>query len=138
MAFLLDTNVLSELRKGSKCDARARAWAISTGQQRHCISVLSLGEIRKGIELLRRRSPRQCAPFELWLEQLAADHHSDILPITDPIADRWGRLMAQRTLPVIDGLIAATALEHGLVIATRNEADFTHIAGLQIINPFQP
>jgi toxin FitB len=135
MAFLLDTNVLSELRKGLRCEAKVRQWAQPTVSARHCISVLSLGEIRKGIELLRRKSPAQCTAFERWLSRLQNDYDRDILPVTEEIACRWGRLMVNRTLPVIDGLLAATALEHNLTIATRNAADFQS-TGVTLINPF--
>lgn len=135
MAFLLDTVVLSELRKGPRCDERVMRWALATRRQRHCISVLSLGEIRKGIEILRRRNPPQTRVLELWLERLAADYESDILPVSDAIAERWGRMMAKQTLPAIDGLIAATAEVHGLAVATRNTADFAP-SGVALVNPF--
>ncbi len=135
MAFLLDTNLLSELRKGVRANPRVVDWARDTLRHRHYISVLSLGEIRKGIELLRRRSPEQCLAFERWLEALNATYHDEILPVSDSIADRWGRMMAEQTLPVIDGLLAATALEHGLTVATRNIADFDS-AGIALVNPF--
>lgn len=110
-------------------------WAQSAVSARHCISVLSLGEIRKGIELLRRKSPAQCAAFEHWLSRLQNDYDREILPVTEEVAPRWGRLMAARTLPVIDGLLAATALEHNLTIVTRNIADFQP-TGVTVINPF--
>jgi len=135
MPFLLDTNVLSELRKGVRCDARVSRWARSTLDHRHAISVLSLGEIRKGIEILRRKAPRQCPAFERWINRLETDYAQDVLPISPEIADRWGRLMAGRTLPVIDSLIAATALEHGLTVATRNTGDFSQ-TGVAVVNPF--
>lgn len=136
MPYLLDTNVLSELRKGKHCHPAVIAWAKRTASSRHYISVLSLGEIRKGIQILRRRSPRQCPAFEKWLTQLQTDYAKDILPITDSVVDRWGRLMAEQTLPVIDGLIAATALTHHLTVATRNLADFKS-SGAALVNPFE-
>jgi predicted nucleic acid-binding protein len=135
MAFLLDTNVLSELRKGARCDPHVLRWARSTTSRRHCISVLSLGEIRKGIEILRRKAPGQCAAFERWLERLEIEYSQDILPVTAPVADHWGRLAAARTLPATDGLIAATALEFGLTVATRNTGDFAG-TGVAVVNPF--
>jgi hypothetical protein len=134
--YLLDTNVLSELRKGVRCDARVSAWAASVRGERHCLSVLSLGEIRKGIERLRRHDPERCAVFEEWLAKLMADYDTDIIPITDQIADRWGRLEAERPLPVIDGLLAATARELGLTMATRNVKDFAG-TGIEVVNPFE-
>lgn len=135
MAFLLDTNVLSELRKGAKCNPRVRKWAVSTKGHRHCISVISLGEIRKGIESLRRNAPDQCPAFESWLEALRSDFSKDILPVSEEIMNRWGLLQAAQSLPVLDSLIAATALEHGLTVATRNVRDFEK-TGVKLVNPF--
>jgi predicted nucleic acid-binding protein len=135
VAYLLDTNVLSELRKGMRGDQRVRAWAKSASSERHLVSVLSLGEIRKGIERLRRTSPEKCEVFEEWLEQLGRQYAEEILSVNDAIADRWGRLEASRTRPVIDGLLAATALEFSLTIATRNTRDFAD-TGVKLVNPF--
>ena len=137
MAFLLDTNVLSEMRKGSRCDRHVQNWAAGARRERHFISVLSLGEIRKGIELLRRKNPRQYPPFERWLARLQSDFAADTLLVSEEIADRWGRMMAERTLPVIDGLLAATAMEHGLTLVTRNVRDFSG-RGVTVVNPFEP
>jgi predicted nucleic acid-binding protein len=83
--YLLDTNVLSELRKGARCDERVRAWATAARGERHCISVLSLGEIRKGIERLRRTDPERFAVFEQWLAKLSSDYDSDIIGITEKL-----------------------------------------------------
>lgn len=135
MPYLLDTNILSELRRGQRCDPKVVEWAQSTAGDRHCISVLALGEIRKGIENLRRKSPQQCPAFESWLLTLQTEYEADILPITDRISDQCGHIMAQQTLPVIDGLLAATALTHGLTVATRNVADFKH-SGVNLVDPF--
>lgn len=134
--YLLDTNVLSELRKGRRCDPAVRRWAGATAKDRHCISVLSFGEIRKGIETLRRRSPDQCPAFERWLERLGNDYGQDVLPLSASVIDRWGRLAAERSLPVIDGLLAATALEFRLTVATRNTKDFEG-TGVEVVNPFE-
>lgn len=134
MGFLLDTNVLSELRRGAKCDRRVRDWAKTAAGQPHFISVLSLGEIRKGIEILRRKSPEQCAVLENWLQRLSVEYEKFILPVTDNVAERWGRLNAGRSLPAIDSLIAATALEYRLVIATRNTGDYPSEVG--VVNPW--
>lgn len=135
MPYLLDTNILSELRKGKRCHPNVLKWAQRTTKDRHFISVLSLGEIRKGIEILRRKSPKQCPVFENWLAKLQSEYEADILPITDTISDQWGRMMAKRTMPVIDGLLAATAIAHGLTVATRNVADF-ETPGVKVVNPF--
>ena len=135
MPYLLDTNILSELRRGIRCDPNVFKWAQSTQNDRHCISVLSLGEIRKGIEILRRKSPQQCPAFENWLFTLQTEYEADILPITDAISDQWGHMMAKQTRPVIDGLLAATALTYNLTVATRNVVDFEN-SGARVINPF--
>lgn len=135
MAFLLDTNVLSELRKGERANARVRAWAFATRRDRHWISALSIGEIRKGIELLRPKSQEQAVALERWLERLLAHHADSILPVDGAVAQLWGRLEAAGSLPVIDGLLAATALENGLILATRNMKDFRR-TGVTLVNPF--
>jgi len=135
VAWLLDTNVLSELRKGSRASAKVRTWADGTLRDRHYISVLSLGEIRKGIELLRKKSPEKCPEFERWLAQLHTEYSEDIIPISEEVAEHWGRLTAIRTFPIMDGLIAATALAFSLTIATRNVMDFNS-SGVETFNPF--
>ena len=136
MSFLLDTNILSELRKGSRCDPNVLQWAVKESTQAHYISVLSLGEIRKGIERLRKKSPEKCAPLENWLEKLHTDYANCTIAIPAEISERWGELSSRRSLPVIDSLIAATALEFGLTLATRNTKDFDGL-GISIVNPFQ-
>lgn len=136
MPFLLDTNILSELRKGVRCDPYVSQWAARESTQAHYISVLSLGEIRKGIELLRKKSPEKCVPLENWLHKLHADYANCTIAITPEISERWGELSSRRSLPVIDSLIAATALEFGLALVTRNTKDFDDL-GISIVNPFQ-
>ena len=136
MPFLLDTNILSELRKGERCDSNVANWAAKESGQAHYISVLSLGEIRKGIELLRKKSPTDCIPFEIWMQKLQSDYANCTIAITNEIAGRWGTLSALRPLPVIDCLLAATAIEHGLTLATRNTKDFDGLQ-MSIVNPFE-
>jgi len=136
MPFLLDTNILSELRKGARCNPNVAKWAEKESAQAHYISVLSLGEIRKGIELLRKKSPADCIPLENWLQKLHSDYANCTIAITPEISERWGELSSRRSLPVIDSLIAATALEFGLALVTRNTKDFDDL-GISIVNPFQ-
>lgn len=136
MAFLLDTNVLSELRKGRGADAKVRKWMASIEEQGHFISVLSIGEIRKGIELLRGRSPEQCPALDRWLDQIQRNYEDQILLVTEAVAEQWGRLMAVRTFPAMDGYIAATALVNGLTVVTRNTRDFEGI-GVAVLNPWE-
>jgi predicted nucleic acid-binding protein len=133
--FLIDTNVLSEVRKGRRCDRNVAAWYQSVGDGDLYVSVLVLGEIRRGIELLRRRNVQQAAALEQWLNRVNADFSDRILPIDRAVADEWGRIGAIRTIPVADGLIAATAAVHGMTLATRNQADFAGL-GIEAFNPF--
>jgi len=135
MPYLLDTNVLSELRKGRRANPEVLGWAEARRRDAHYVSVLSLGEVRRGIEMLRGRPRTQRAELEAWLERLTRDYEDVILGVTVEVADRWGRLGAIRPLPVVDGLLAATALEHGLTLATRNVKDFRGL-GVEVENPF--
>ncbi len=137
MSYLIDTNVLSELRR-RKPDPGVVAWFEERPATTLYISVLTLGEIRKGIEALGN-SNRKLKLLD-WLETgLPAFFSGRILPIDTEVADRWGRLLAAagRPLPAIDSLLAATALAHGLALVTRNVNDFPH-PDLQIINPWEP
>jgi len=135
MPYLLDTNVISELRKAPNCNGKLLKWAQSTAPEQHYLSTLTLGEIRKSIELLRRHAPQQCEAFERWLHQLQQEYHANLLPVSASVIDRWGCLMATRTFPVIDGLLAATALSFDLTLATRNVDDFAG-SGVDLVNPF--
>ncbi len=135
MGFLIDTNVVSELRKGKKASAKVRQWFESTAESDIFLSVLTLGEIRNGVERLRRRDPTSAAVLESWLQQLAETTAHRVLPITPAIADRWGRLGVPDPLPVIDSLLAATALVHGLTLVTRNVGDVER-TGVPVFNPF--
>lgn len=134
MAYLLDTCVISELRR-PRCDAGVLAWMGHIQPDEAYLSVLTLGEIRRGIELQRPKDPKAAGALERWLLGLESHYADRILPITAAIADRWGRLSLSQPLPVSDGLIAATALEHKLAVVTRNVADFKR-SGVNSINPF--
>jgi predicted nucleic acid-binding protein len=135
VSYLLDTNVLSEIRKGSRAHLSVRIWFDATPNEDLFISILALGEIRKGIEILRSRDPKSAIVYERWLTTTAANFADRILPITEAIADRWGRISAIRPLPVTDALMAATALTHSLTFVTRNCADVQH-TGVNVFNPF--
>jgi hypothetical protein len=99
------------------------------------LSVLTVGEIRRGIELLRQKDLRTANVYESWLTGLETYYGERILPITSAIADKWGRLSPMQPLPTEDGLIAATGLEHNLTVVTRNVADFKR-SGVNTLNPF--
>jgi toxin FitB len=109
------------------------AW-IAAHQDELYLRVLVTGEIRRGIESIRKRDPRAAASLEGWLREIETTFEDRILPVHGAVADRWGRLMADRTLPAIDGLLAATALLHGLTLATRNVRDVVK-SGVSSVRP---
>jgi len=131
--YLVDTNVLSEARRGTTA---ARDWLRSVDPETIYLSVITLGEIMKGIDLRRRTDPRAAGALRQWLEQLRQDHADRILPIGDEVALEWGRLAAERPRAVADALIAATAIVHRKTIVTRNTTDF-EATRVPVINPWQ-
>ena len=137
MLYLLDTNVISELRKGNRCDSAVTAWEkAELIPQGGAVSVITLGEIRKGIELIALRDPQQAAALESWLEGVYRHFADRILPITHEVAEEWGRLNAKRPLPAVDSLLGATANVNNLILATRNVSDLLD-AGVRVVNPFE-
>ncbi len=137
MGYLIDTNVWSELQKGKRANAGVRRWYASVEPEALHVSVLVVGEVRRGIERLRRRDPQQAEQLEQRLEALKVAIGDRILPISAAIAERWGTLGVPDPLPAIDSLLAATALEHDLVLVTRNVRDVKSI-GASLLNPFEP
>jgi toxin FitB len=135
MGFLLDTNVVSEARKQA-ADPGVRTWLESVPEAELHISVLVVGEIRQGIERLRRRDPAQAVVYERWLSTLTHDYAERIVPVTVEVAEEWGRLNAPDPLPVIDGLMAATAKVRGWTFVTRDAADVAR-SGVRLLDPFQ-
>lgn len=134
MTFLLDTNVVSEIRKRSPHPGVAE-WFDSVSAADLHLSVLVVGEIRQGIERLALRDPVQATVFERWLSRLVHDYCDRIVPVNSDVAEAWGRLNVPDPLPVVDGLLAATALVHGWTLVTRNEADVRR-TGVRLLNPF--
>lgn len=137
MSYLIDTNVLSELRRRQP-DDNVVSWMANRPSSTLYLSVLTLGELRKGIDALAD-GERKSRLID-WLEvELPSFFAGRILPIDARVADRWGRLMAQakRPLPAIDSLLAATALVHGLTLVSRNVRDFQH-PDLQVLDPWSP
>jgi predicted nucleic acid-binding protein len=134
--YLIDTNIISEVRKGARCNARVAAWYASVADEELFLSTLVLGEIRKGVELARPRDAGRPLALERWLEEVAAAFDGRVLGIDDAVSDQWGRMSAIRSLPVIDGLLAATALTHGLTLVTRNDRDVAGL-GAMVLNPFK-
>jgi toxin FitB len=137
MGFLIDTNVLSELRKGQRCAPHVAAWFASISASDIYLSVLVVGEIRRGIENLRRRDVVGAQRLETWLQQVESSYADRILAISRDVAERWGRLSSPDSLPAVDGLLAATALVHGHTLVTRNTKDVAR-TGVLVLNPFGP
>lgn len=135
MSYLIDTNVISEVRKGARCDARVSAWYASIADEDLFLSTLVLGEIRKGIELARPRDAGKAEALERWLQEVVVAFGERILGIDHAVSDQWGRMTAIRPVPAIDGLLAATAATNGLTLVTRNDH---HVVGLgaTVFNPF--
>lgn len=135
MKWLLDTNVISELRRGSRADPKVLAWFAQLPASDVFLSALVVGEIRAGIERVRPRDPAFAMMLQAWLDQLHGQFSERIWPVDAQVADIWGRLTVVRTLPVVDGLLAATALAHDATLATRNVA---HVAqtGARWFDPF--
>ncbi len=134
MGYLLDTCVISELRK-PHCQPCVLSWFSGVQPSEVYLSVLTLGEIHRGIESHRLKDARAAGALERWLESLELHYADRLLPVSSAIADRWGRLCLQQPLPSVDGLIAATALEHRLTLVTRNTGDFER-SGVNVLNPF--
>ncbi|MSP75128.1 MAG: type II toxin-antitoxin system VapC family toxin [Rhodospirillaceae bacterium] len=135
MSFLIDTNVISEVRKGRRCNANVATWYASIDDGDLQLSVLVLGEIRKGIELARPRDPSKAEALETWLASVDVAFEGRILPIDRAVAEEWGRMSGQRPVSTVDGLLAATAKVHRLTLVTRNERDVMGL-GAKVLNPF--
>lgn len=135
MSYLVDTNVVSELRKGRRCDPGVASWFAEVSSTEIYLSVLTVGEIRKGIENIRRRDERTAESLETWLSELVTTHSDRILAVDEIIAERWGRFNVPDPLPVFDSLLAATASVHGLTLVTRN-VKHVERTGVDCLNPF--
>jgi len=136
VSYLIDTNIISEVRKGDRCNSNVSAWYASIRDEDLFLSALVLGEIRKGIELARARDPDKAAALERWLHQVEAAFDGRVLGIDNAVSDQWGRISAIRPVPVIDGLLAATAMTNGLTLVTRNDRDVAGLGAL-VLNPFR-
>ena len=136
MRYLLDTNFISELRKEERANRGVLAWSAAHDPMQCALSVITIGEIRSGIENSRPRDLTQAIAIEKWLTEQLIVFSNNILVVTLSIADRWGRLVAETELPPQDLLLAATALEHDLTVITRNVADF-EASGARIYNPWK-
>lgn len=133
--YLIDTNVLSELRRPRRSQ-QVVDWFASVAAESLFLSVLTLGELKRGIEKLRSKDAASASALDRWLAGIREDFEERLLPIDQAVAEHWGLLGLDQPLPAIDGLLAATAHVHNLTIVTRNVADFKR-SGVPCLNPFE-
>jgi toxin FitB len=136
VSFLLAANVVSEARK-AQGNQHVKDWLASVEGDSLYLSVLTVGEIRRGIENLRRRDEVQAALFETWLLALQRGYADRLLPVTAEVAEVWGRLNVPGPIPTVNGLLAATPLVHGLTLVTRNTRDVARTR-VSLLDPFLP
>jgi predicted nucleic acid-binding protein len=133
--FLLDTNIISEIRKRDRAHPNVVHWVTRTPVEDIGTSVLVLAEIRRGIELKRRSDPDQARSLDRWYSRMRTRLGQRVLPIDEPVSEAWALLGIPDLLPLIDGLLAATAQMHGLTLVTRNVADVA-TTGVRLFDPF--
>ena len=132
--YLLDTNVISEMRR-SRPNAAAVAWLTRIPGEQLFVAAVTLGELQAGVEMTRRQDPAKAAAIESWIDLVAASYI--VLPMDGPAFRQWAQLMHKRSSDLIeDAMIAATASVHGLTVVTRNVRDFERL-GISVLNPFQ-
>lgn len=134
MTFLLDTNVLSELRRYRPDPSVSDWFGAMTGSTLR-VSVLTVGELRHGAERIRRRDPAQAEALDGWCRRLGEAWADRLVPVDAAVAEAWGRLHAVRPLPIVDGLLGATALVHGWTLVTRDVADLAG-TGVALYDPW--
>ena len=134
MKYLLDTNVISEARK-PRGDDRVKRWISSVPVEDLFLSVLTLGEVRRGIGLLEGRDPVQAEVYEAWLATVLRDYADRIIPVDAETAEEWGSMNVPSPVPVVDGLMAATAKVRNMTFVTRNTSDVAR-TGARLLNPF--
>jgi predicted nucleic acid-binding protein len=136
MSYLIDTNTISEMRK-INCNPNVKAYIDALPQDDIYISVVTLGEIMKGIE--KTTDNEKKAKLFSWFENIFEWFEENIVNVDSDVMIEWGKLVVRhkQTLPAMDSLLAATCLTHHFTLLTRNVKDFTHIAGIDIINPWE-
>ncbi len=137
--YLIDTNVISEARKKARSNPGVSAFFRGVVQRKEAVflSVVTVGELRRGVELIRHRGDsKQAAQLERWLNGMLEEFQNQILEFGVDAAQVWGRLSAPDPAHALDKQIAATALVHDLTVVTRNGADFASVPGLRVRNPF--
>jgi toxin FitB len=139
VSFLVDTNVLSELRKGSRGDRNVHAWTEATGWNALHTSWVAFAEMKRGVQLIRRRDKPQAIVLQVWMEKVLELLHDRIHPVDRAVAEIWADLMVPNPRSPLDTLIAATARAHGLTLVTRNVRDFAG-TGIDLLDPwaYQP
>ncbi|HZJ12613.1 MAG TPA: type II toxin-antitoxin system VapC family toxin [Methyloceanibacter sp.] len=137
MNYLIDTNVISEVRKGARCNPHVAGWYETIDDASIYLSVLVLGEIRRGIERARAKDPTRARALESWLAAITKSFTDRILPVDQTVADEWGRMSAKRPVSTVDALLAATAKVHRMTLVTRNISDVADL-GAEILDPFAP
>jgi toxin FitB len=136
LSFLVDTNVISEWRKGARADAGVVSWFDEVPDEELHLSVLTVGELRRGVDSIQRRDGNAARALDAWLRGLVDGFSDRLLPIDRAVAEEWGRMNAARPLPAIDSLLAATARVHGLTVVTRHIKDMAP-TGVDCLNPFR-
>lgn len=131
---MLDTNVISEVRK-PRGDERVRRWISSVPVEDLYLSVLTLGEVRRGIGLLERKDPVQAEVYGAWLATVLRNYADRVIPVDAEVAEEWGSINAWGPVPVVDGLMAATARVRNMTFVTRNTSDVAR-TGVRLLNPF--
>ncbi|CAB3781280.1 type II toxin-antitoxin system VapC family toxin [Pararobbsia alpina] len=136
--YLVDTNVVSEIRKKERANKGVRAFFRAAAKESIdlYLSVVTVGELRRGVEIVRHRGDTaQAATLETWLTAVLNEFAQNILPVDEDIGQLWGRLRVPHPEHALDKLIAATGLIHDLTVVTRNVDDFSH-TGVRLLNPF--
>lgn len=134
MSFLIDTPVVLELRKGKRCHPRVSAFLETTAEDLY-LSVLTLGELRSGVERLRKRDSKAARLWDRWLHQVVTDHGERVLPVDEAVVEEWGLLLAGGPCPTREGLLAATALAYDLTLVTRSSRALEE-TGVRVVDPF--
>ena len=135
MRFLLDTSVIAEIRKRDRAHPNVAGWVARTPAPEIGTSVIVLGEIRRGIEVKRRTDPDAAKALDRWFARIRQRLGDRVLPIDEPIMEAWAMLGLSASLPLIDGLLAATAKVRGLMLVTRNIEDIAE-TGVAVFDPF--
>ena len=135
MNYLLDTNIISEVRKGPRCNSRVATWYELIDDFRNLSSVLVSAKSARASSALDK-TPAQVRALENWLAALATSFAQRILPIDQAVADEWGRMIASRPVSTIDALLAATAKVNNMTLVTRNTIDVADL-GAKVLNPFE-